>query len=90
VALTTSGAKAKAAGARKLAALEATWDERHGSVLARVREALAPLAAGDGPDSAVLAGLEHPPGTWRAEAKPLARLPRFPLVTHRGGFPDGA
>jgi hypothetical protein len=90
VALTASGANAKAAGARKLAGLEATWDERHGPILARVREALAPLVGSDGPASSLLAGLKHPPGTWRADAKPLARLPRFPLVTHRGGFPDGS
>ncbi|HEX4306681.1 MAG TPA: hypothetical protein VHZ54_11620 [Solirubrobacterales bacterium] len=81
VALTARGAKARSAGAAKLAALEATWDERHGAALARVREALASIAPADP---------EHPPGTWRAESKPLARLPRFPLVTHRGGFPDGA
>jgi hypothetical protein len=83
VSLTAAGVKARAAGLRKLARLEATWDERHDATLARVREALAPIAAAAGdPD--------HPPGTWRAETKALARLPRFPLVTHRGGFPDGA
>jgi DNA-binding MarR family transcriptional regulator len=90
VELTTHGEKTKAAATAKLAALEATWDDRHGAVLARVRDALAPLAAGGGPDSPLLAGLEHPPGTWRGESRPLASLPRFPLVTHRGGFPDGA
>jgi DNA-binding MarR family transcriptional regulator len=81
VSLTSRGEKAKAASVAKLTALEATWDERHGATLARVREALAPFTDGPAPP---------PPGTWRAEAKPLARLPRFPLVTHRGGFPDGA
>jgi DNA-binding MarR family transcriptional regulator len=81
VALTPRGTNAKARGAAKLAKLEAAWDERHGARLARVREALASIAPTDP---------EHPPGTWRAESKPLARLPRFPLVTHRGGFPDGA
>ena len=81
LALTERGEKAKAASARKLARLEATWEERHGPVLERVREALAALD---------VTFPEHPPGTWRAEAKELARLPRFPLVTHRGGFPDGA
>ncbi len=97
--LTERGEKAKAASAAKLARLEAAWAERHGPTFERVREALAPLTTGtgDGPaspgaatTSPLLAGLVHPPGTWRAEAKPLARLPRFPLVTHRGGFPDGA
>jgi DNA-binding MarR family transcriptional regulator len=90
VAPTARGRKAKGAAAAKLAALEATWDERHGATVARVREALAPVAAGGGPDSPLVTGAVHPPGSWRAEAKPLARLPRFPLVTHRGGFPDGA
>jgi hypothetical protein len=81
LALTERGEKAKTASARKLARLEATWEERHGAVLARVRNAL---------EASDLTFPEHPPGTWRAEAKELARLPRFPLVTHRGGFPDGA
>jgi hypothetical protein len=101
VALTARGVTAKSAGARKVAKLEATWDERHGETVSRVREALADLAAGDDPGAppptaegglgaVLLAGLEHPPGTWRGDSRPLARLPRFPLVTHRGGFPDGA
>jgi DNA-binding MarR family transcriptional regulator len=98
VVLTESGTRAKSSGARKLKGLEANWEERHGAALRRVREALGGLASGrdpaaitsDGPGSVLLADLEHPPGTWRAEAKPLARLPRFPLVTHRGGFPDGS
>ncbi|HJZ35736.1 MAG TPA: hypothetical protein VJ204_05625 [Solirubrobacterales bacterium] len=80
LALTERGEKAKAASARKLARLEATWGERHGAVLERVREALAALDV----------SFPDPPGTWRAEGKELACLPRFPLVTHRGGFPDGA
>ncbi len=81
LALTECGEKARTASARKLARLEATWEERHGAVLANVRDALVALN---------VAFPEHPPGTWRAEGKELARLPRFPLVTHRGGFPDGA
>jgi hypothetical protein len=81
LALTERGEQAKAASASKLMRLEATWEERHGAVLAHVREVLATLD---------VTFPEHPPGTWRAEAKELARLPRFPLVTHRGGFPDGA
>jgi hypothetical protein len=96
LALTKRGEKAKAASARKLARLEAAWEERHGPVLERVRDALASLVATSAAESTAdrsasprLAGLTHPPGTWRAEAKELARLPRFPLVTHRGGFPDG-
>jgi hypothetical protein len=97
LALTERGEEARMKAARKLARLEATWEERHGPALTRVREALTSLAANsaaeptvDRSGSPMLAGFPHPPGTWRAEAKGLARLPRFPLVTHRGGFPDGA
>jgi DNA-binding MarR family transcriptional regulator len=97
LALTERGEKAKAASASKLTRLEATWEERHAPILERARDALASLLAtsaaeptADRSASPMLAGLTHPPGTWRAEAKELARLPRFPLVTHRGGFPDGA
>jgi DNA-binding MarR family transcriptional regulator len=81
LALTGRGEEARTKAARKLARLETTWEERHGPILERGREALAPLD---------VAFPEHPPGSWRAESKELARLPRFPLVTHRGGFPDGA
>jgi DNA-binding MarR family transcriptional regulator len=79
--LTERGVKAKAASAAKLGRLEATWEERHGATVDRVREALAALN---------VTFPEHPPGTWRAKTKGLAHLARFPLVTHRGGFPDGA
>jgi DNA-binding MarR family transcriptional regulator len=79
--LTERGEEARTKAARKLSRLEAAWEDRHGPVLERVRETVATLD---------VTFPEHPPGTWRAEAKGLARLPRFPLVTHRGGFPDGA
>jgi hypothetical protein len=81
LALTERGEEARTKAARKLARLEETWEERHGRVLERVRETLAPLDVTFPP---------HPARTWRAKGKELARLPRFPLVTHRGGFPDGA
>jgi hypothetical protein len=27
---------------------------------------------------------------WRASLPPLRGLPYFPMITHRGGFPDGS
>jgi hypothetical protein len=30
------------------------------------------------------------PGGWRAKVPPPGTLPHYPLVTHRGGFPDGS
>ena len=49
---------------------------------------------------ALAAGLEPPPGGWRAKrpylaqtrrllTDPVASLPRHPMVLHRGGWPDG-
>lgn len=33
---------------------------------------------------------EPPPGTWRSKVPRPATLPHFPVILHRGGFPDGA
>jgi hypothetical protein len=37
----------------------------------------------------LLSGLEPHPGGWRAADPAPATLPHFPMVLHRGGFPDG-
>lgn len=35
-------------------------------------------------------GLTPPADGWRASFLMLPRLPQFPMVTHRGGYPDGS
>jgi hypothetical protein len=75
-------------------------DERIGSrfgpdAVAGLRAALEPLAGDpDGQDRPghrpLLAGLEPYPDNWRAGTPPLRTLPHFPMVLHRGGFPDGS
>jgi DNA-binding MarR family transcriptional regulator len=35
-------------------------------------------------------GLKPYPGTWRASLPDVRTLPRFPMVLHRGGHPDGS
>ncbi|MBV9794831.1 MAG: hypothetical protein JO016_12920 [Actinobacteria bacterium] len=60
--------------------------------MAGLRAALTPLA-GDPADPAhspLMAGLEPYPDNWRADTPPPATLPHFPMVLHRGGFPDGS
>jgi DNA-binding MarR family transcriptional regulator len=60
--------------------------------VAALRAALEPLA-GDPADPAhapLMGGLEPYPDNWRADVRPPRTLPHFPLVLHRGGFPDGA
>ena len=35
-------------------------------------------------------GLEPPTGSWRAKVPPPDTLPAYPMVLHRGGYPDGS
>ena len=37
-----------------------------------------------------LPGLEPYPDNWRASARRAATLPHYPMVLHRGGYPDGS
>ena len=57
-----------------------------------LRSALERLA-GDPDDPAhapLMAGLEPYPDNWRADVRPPQTLPHYPMVLHRGGFPDGS
>lgn len=85
---TERGVRARAAFRRALAEVESSW-----SGLAEV------LAAVTGP--ALAEGLAPYPDGWRAHppylaatkallADPARALPHQPMVSHRGGFPDGA
>jgi hypothetical protein len=72
-------------------------DDRIGSrfgpdTVAGLRAALEPLAGDpDNPaQSPLMAGLEPYPDNWRADTPPPRTLPHFPMVLHRGGFPDGS
>ena len=69
--------------------IERRWDDRFTpAVTGALRAALEPLATGQPP--ALLAGLEPYPDNWRASVRRPASLPHFPMVLHRGGFPDGS
>ena len=50
----------------------------------RARRKSKPLA------SPLFAGLEPYPDGWRAAVRPPATLPHYPMVLHRGGYPDGS
>jgi DNA-binding MarR family transcriptional regulator len=73
----------------RLAEIEYRWQERFGGeTLAALRDALdRPVS---GPGSRFAEGLEPPPGGWRAAVRAKATLPQYPMVLHRGGFPDGS
>lgn len=73
-------------------ALEERWQARFGEkAIGRLRELLEPLAIGSAAQqSPLFSGLEPYPEGWRASVPRLEVLPDYPMVLHRGGFPDGS
>jgi DNA-binding MarR family transcriptional regulator len=92
VRLTAEGEAARGAYPELAAAVEKRWEERFGAdTVTAARGALEELAGNGTPDgSPLFAGLTPYPGCWRASVRPPGLLPHFPMVLHRGGFPDGA
>ena len=87
--LTSPGARAQRAYADLTAAVEDRWRSRFGAErVAALRDALEPLAVGDPPP--LFGGLTPYEDGWRARVKAPAVLPHYPMVLHRGGYPDGA
>jgi DNA-binding MarR family transcriptional regulator len=83
--LTSKGLAAKDAYRQRLELVEGRWHARFGEgAVRKLREALEPLAG----DAA--ARLDPPSGGWRASVPRPETLPHYPMVTHRGGFPDGS
>ncbi len=72
--------------------IEKTWRERFGEdTVNPVRTSLESIVQNpDGTESGLLRGLTPYPDGWRAHLAPLKGLPHFPVVSHRGGFPDGS
>ena len=69
--------------------IERRWHDRFTpAVTAALRASLEPLAAGQPPP--LFGGLEPYPDNWRASVRRPDVLPHFPMVLHRGGYPDGS
>jgi hypothetical protein len=69
--------------------IERRWHDRFTpGVAGALRASLEPLAAGHPP--VLFGGLEPYPDNWRAQVRRPATLPHFPMVLHRGGYPDGS
>jgi DNA-binding MarR family transcriptional regulator len=95
VRLTEQGLAAQAQHARLAKAVERRWRRRLGSDFERLAKALI-----TGRQLAL--GLQPYPDGWRAVrnpyrartqamlADPAAALPQYPMVLHRGGYPDGS
>jgi len=86
--LTPKGRYAQDKYRERLGAVENGWQARFGGPAIRaVRDALEQLT---GDQARLATGLEPPPGGWRASLRSPATLPHYPMVLHRGGFPDGS
>jgi DNA-binding MarR family transcriptional regulator len=92
LALTVRGRMAQQKCRELIAEIEPRWRSRYGiDKVQPVREALEKLAGKPGPEpSALMAGLRPYPDCWRAAIPVPEVLPHYPMVLHRGGFPDGS
>ena len=88
--LTPRGLPARDHYATLAGSIEMEWKKRFGDTVNQVRAALEGMAQGDGAASTLLDGVAPYPDGWRAQLPPIEGLPHFPMVSHRGGFPDGS
>jgi DNA-binding MarR family transcriptional regulator len=88
--LTVKGMASQDAHARLLQNVEEQYSLRYGAdVTGALRESLGTLG-GDSGGSRLLHGIPPFPEGWRASAPKVETLPQFPMVLHRGGYPDGS
>jgi hypothetical protein len=99
VRMTTKGRDVRDATAAVHETVLRDWEERFGgTTVARLHAAASALLE---PREGIARGLEPYPEGWRAERKYLPRteamlddpstgLPQYPMVLHRGGWPDGS
>jgi DNA-binding MarR family transcriptional regulator len=92
VRLTPKGLAAQKSYHEKLGAIEARWNETFGKdAVSRLRKVLETVVREpSGERSRLFLGLESHPDGWRASVSKPETLPHFPMVLHRGGFPDGS
>jgi hypothetical protein len=103
VRLTAKGQRALEAYRLRIRQVEVAWVDRFGAgKVDALRAALSDLIGRRVDGRPLLAlGLEPDPDGWRAAKPyaaqtgallrdPAAALPHYPVVSHRGGFPDGS
>jgi DNA-binding MarR family transcriptional regulator len=101
--LSSAGVRARDESAATIRAVERAWCEGAGAErVARLRAALCDvLERRDTGGSLLARGLQPASGGWRArppyaartafmQRDPNAALPHFPMILHRGGWPDGS
>ena len=90
--LTPKGREAQKAYRQLVWAIEERWQARYGKdLIYNLRESLGRLVSSPTTQmSPLFQGLEPYPDGWRASVRKPDTLPHYPMVLHRGGFPDGS
>jgi DNA-binding MarR family transcriptional regulator len=90
--LTPQGRTTRKLNQDLVAAVEDRWLTRFGQgTIIDLRAALEPLVGeATAEQSRLFLGLEPSPDGWRASVPRPGPLPHFPMVLHRGGYPDGS
>jgi DNA-binding MarR family transcriptional regulator len=90
--LTPKGEKAQQKYRRLLRATEEAWRARFGADAIDDLRAALEAVVGDGTVEAspLGLGLVPHPDNWRARVRRPETLPHYPMVLHRGGYPDGS
>jgi DNA-binding MarR family transcriptional regulator len=90
--LTPKGRRAKDVYHQLVWAIEEKWQASFGKdAIRNLRQSLERLAGEPNAQSAPLfRGLEPYSDGWRAAVRRPKTLPHYPMVLHRGGFPDGS
>ena len=85
VRLTPKGREAQDSYRQRIGYVEERWRARFGEETIRtLRDRLEPLIGN------LFGGLEPYPDGWRASVRKPKTLPHYPMVLHRGGYPDGS
>ena len=92
VRLTAKGRVAQDAYRRRVGAIEQRWEVEFGKdTVRKLRESLEQLVGDATPQgSPLFQGLVPHPGGWRVSVRKPETLPHYPMVLHRGGYPDGS
>jgi hypothetical protein len=89
--LTPKGTVVRDAYADRVESREDRWREQYGAdAITSLRSGLERLAGPGGPASRLFSGLDPARGNCRADVRPPLTLPHFPMVLHRGGYPEAA
>jgi DNA-binding MarR family transcriptional regulator len=89
--LTPRGSQARDTYFRWAGSVEQRWEDRFGPRAVRaLRDSIEPLVDGPAAESPFWRGIEPYPDGWRAQVRRPETLPHYPVVSARGGFPDGS